>query len=352
MTGDLIGWTDDSAALLLRGAGTLVRSDGAPLPDLSSAMAIGPGARWATIGDGGDLSVHAPDGHVLAHQAVDPFAFELQAAWAADRVAILVRRDLWVFDLNTGAVLVHRDDIDDLSPQAFAPDATALVVGSGTRVLRIDVPSGAATTLKTSAHDLPSAAWSSNGRIAISSKSGIGVMGMPGLRFHNDALETALWSGDGSTLRYVIAASQACGAGSEGVGLFVPGGSHRVLVADGVENSLWAPAGTRLAVDATTITPEKRGKRHPWPKSVPHDYAMFSARGNAAMRRIVLLAARSLKRGASRETTVERVRTAYGKVRFKEAGDTAVREAVADQIDRWLHAAGYERIEALDEITC
>ena len=85
---------------------------------------------------------------------------------------------------------------------------------------------------------------------------------------------------------------------------------------------------------------------------MPHDYQMFSARGDAAMRRVVLVASRSLKRGASRETALERVRAAYAKVRFKEAYDPAVRDAVADQIDRWLHAAGFSRVEALDEVTC
>ena len=65
-------------------------------------------------------------------------------------------------------------------------------------------------------------------------------------------------------------------------------------------------------------------------------------------------AARALRRGAGREETLSRVRLDYVKVdeRFKEAGDTAVRNALADEIDKWLHAAGWERVDALDEITC
>lgn len=68
----------------------------------------------------------------------------------------------------------------------------------------------------------------------------------------------------------------------------------------------------------------------------------------------VLRAARSLRRGADRETVLSRVRLDYAKAgdRFGEAGDTAVREKVADELDRWLHAAGFEPIEAFDEITC
>jgi len=38
--------------------------------------------------------------------------------------------------------------------------------------------------------------------------------------------------------------------------------------------------------------------------------------------------------------------------RFAGAQDTAVRERLADELDRWLVAAGFEVIEALDEVTC
>ena len=49
-------------------------------------------------------------------------------------------------------------------------------------------------------------------------------------------------------------------------------------------------------------------------------------------------------------TDGSRVWLDYAKVddRYVEAGDTIVREAVAEEIDRWLHAAGWERIEAFD----
>ena len=72
------------------------------------------------------------------------------------------------------------------------------------------------------------------------------------------------------------------------------------------------------------------------------------------MRRIVVRAARALRRGAGREETLRRVRQDYVKVdeRFKEASDTAVRNALAEEIDKWLHAAGWERVDALDEVTC
>jgi len=61
-----------------------------------------------------------------------------------------------------------------------------------------------------------------------------------------------------------------------------------------------------------------------------------------------------LKHGAGREETLQRVRVDYLRVydRYDGAMDTIVREKVADQIDVWLIAAGFEPIEAYDEITC
>ena len=38
--------------------------------------------------------------------------------------------------------------------------------------------------------------------------------------------------------------------------------------------------------------------------------------------------------------------------RYAGAQDTAVRERLADELDRWLVAAGFEAIEAFDEVTC
>jgi hypothetical protein len=46
-----------------------------------------------------------------------------------------------------------------------------------------------------------------------------------------------------------------------------------------------------------------------------------------------------------------RVRRDYGKVedKYKEATDTAVCDAFADELDRWLYAAGFEPVDAFDE---
>ena len=46
-----------------------------------------------------------------------------------------------------------------------------------------------------------------------------------------------------------------------------------------------------------------------------------------------------------------RVRRDYRKVedKYSEAYDTAVCDAFADELDRWLLAAGYEPVDAFDE---
>jgi hypothetical protein len=70
--------------------------------------------------------------------------------------------------------------------------------------------------------------------------------------------------------------------------------------------------------------------------------------------RLDLASGSRLRRGAGREEVLSRVRAGYVKAdeRYDEAGHTAVRDAVADDLDKWLVAAGFEPIEAFDEITC
>lgn len=78
---------------------------------------------------------------------------------------------------------------------------------------------------------------------------------------------------------------------------------------------------------------------------------MFSRAGNRAVRHVVWRASRGLKAGWSRERTMARVRRDYGRVedRYKEAYDTAVCEDFADELDRWLIAAGFDPVDAFDE---
>ena len=132
-----------------------------------------------------------------------------------------------------------------------------------------------------------------------------------------------------------------------------PGGRPTVL-AEAPGSYTWSPDGTRLALEVTTPPAEPRRARRPWPRRIGRDFAMFSRAGDRAMRRVVVRAARRLRAGRGREEVLRRVRQDYADAaeRFGEAYDTAVGEAVADELDPWLEAAGFERVDALDEITC
>jgi hypothetical protein len=107
--------------------------------------------------------------------------------------------------------------------------------------------------------------------------------------------------------------------------------------------ALWAGA----AEPAAAIAP-----RPPhWPDHIARNYEMFSPAGNRAVRHVAWRASRMLRKGASRRSVMAMVRRAYGRVelRYEEAYDTAVCDAFADELDKWLVAAGYERIDAFDE---
>lgn len=108
---------------------------------------------------------------------------------------------------------------------------------------------------------------------------------------------------------------------------------------------------TALSLGVLTEPAAAQAPGHHWPRHIGHEYEMFSAAGNRAVRHVVWLASRELRRGASRERTMRVVARAYGRVedRYDEAYDTAVCEDFADELDRWLVAAGYERIDAFDE---
>ena len=65
-------------------------------------------------------------------------------------------------------------------------------------------------------------------------------------------------------------------------------------------------------------------------------------------------ASRALRRGAGRAETLAGLSDELGRAakRFDEAHDTAVEEAIATELDKWLRAAGFATIEARDEFSC
>ena len=112
--------------------------------------------------------------------------------------------------------------------------------------------------------------------------------------------------------------------------------------------SVAAPATTTVAKKPK---PRKRPERRDLPQDIADDYAMFSAAGDRALEEIIDDVAAMLVTGASREEVMAMVSRRLGEVaeRHEEASDTAVVEAFADELDRFLVAAGFEPVEAYDE---
>ena len=341
------------------GATSLVALDGSATaaPRFGDAQSVGPGGRTLGMQPPG-YALRAADGRVLGTYAVDGLVFaEPEVAWSADgtRVAVLVGEQLRVLDTATGAALVEEAADGRLDAQAFSADASALLYARERRVERLDIASGQTSDLGQAAF---AASWSSAGQVALTRERGIAVLGAAGVRAPTNVFFAAQWSPDGRTLAFSVEqARDECSAPLAGVAVAAPGGTPRVLVKPsdrGLRGFTWAPDG-RLAVDREAdLTPEGRGKRHPWPKRVGNDYAMFSPRGDAAVRHAVVRAAASLKRGASRETALSRLRLAMAEVqeRYDETDDSAVGDAIAEEIDRWLSAAGFVPVESSDEVMC
>ena len=265
---------------------------------------------------------------------------------------------LLILDTATGAVLARRDHVEDLSSQAFAPDGSALVVVTRDAVLRLAVPGGKVLERRrlTSFYG-EVAAWSAGGAVAIAQHKAIEVLGRA--RIPVDDAEIIAWSGDGTLLAYRFSTPRTrCSYPQSGLDVVAPGRPARPVFAPGdgaLGRFAWAPGGHLLAVDAEPApAPKPRGKRHPWPKRVATAYAMPTHAGDRAVRRVVLRAARSLKRGAPRKDVLIRVRDDYAAVeaRLDAARETAVRKAAAKELDRWLHAAGWPRLRTLRELAC
>jgi hypothetical protein len=371
----LVGWTDDGTALLLRRNEHALRLDlatgaAAPQPLLDDAVSIGPGGRAIvpSYGPGGpSVELREADGRVVGGQVAVPSLSPPSAAWSRDgtRVAVATPRTLIVLDTISGApVLRTTFAYPQLSSQAFAPDGSALLVADDTRVLRVDLPSGNRSVVLHAPQPAigVAAAWGPGGQVAVVHDDRIRISGSPEVRVPAFSIDGVSWGGDGNALAYVFAVASrwSCGPSSYGVGLLSPAAAPRNLVAPSgaaVRAAVWSPDGQTLAVDQDrdfAAASEHRGKRRPWPRRIARDYAMFSRRGDAAIRRIVLHASRALRRGAGRAETLGGVSDELERVakRFDEAHDTAVEEAIAGELDKWLRAAGFETIESRDEFSC
>jgi hypothetical protein len=94
-----------------------------------------------------------------------------------------------------------------------------------------------------------------------------------------------------------------------------------------------------------------RAPRHHWPQHIARYYEMFTPAGNRAVRHVVWRGSRMLRKGESRRRVMAAVKRAYLAVErtYEEAADTAVCDRFADELDRWLTAAGYEPVDAMQE---
>jgi hypothetical protein len=375
---ELLRWTDDGTALIGERDEHVVRVDVAtgavtPQPALDDVWAIGPGGRTVVVDRFARnlrITVRDPDGRGLGAQVLGVPPRSTTGAWSRDgtRVAFAIWDDLLVFDATTGQLVLHTTvPWVTVDAQAFASDNSALVVASGSRVLRVELPSGAQSeVLRAGRRDYPHAVWGANGSVAVTVDDGarIRVLGpTPADLRPDDWGDDVRWSPDGSTLSYIVlrGAGRRCEPDvRDGLSVVIPGTAPRPLLPLGdwaITRAVWSPVGGTIAVQLEGdghVDVVRRGKRHPWPKRISRTYGMFSRRGDAAVRRIVVRAASALRGGASRGLALSIVSDGYERVskRYREASDSAVAEVLAVEVSKWLRAAGWREIDGLDEMEC
>jgi hypothetical protein len=381
----LVGWTSDGARLVVLDRthddraltvdpGTGARTVLGPRP---GAVAVGPGDRWASSALTADqrhldVVLHAPDGRAIASvrmKDVPPVEGLPQSedvpriGWSADGTRLLVSasEEADVLDTATGAIL-RRTPVDFASAHGLSPDGTTLLVTRQDAVWRIDVATGAAIRLTT---DADAGLWSPTGRVALLD-AGVSATLDAGDEeiFLPSGSREAAWTPDGTALTVIVHAEPVvghCTSVHEGVLVLAPDADPRPLLKPrpgAITNMVWSPDGTRAAIDVAFDDvwgdPNRRGPRHPWPRHVRKDYAMFTARGDRAVHQAVVRFAADLRGGMGRRRALDRLGSALKRIARQpwgeEVSDTQVGEAIADQVDAWLHAAGFGKIDALDDL--
>jgi hypothetical protein len=380
--GDLVGWTADGAALVVDEGDRAVRVDArtgarTSLGARPGLVAVGPGDRWVSalldlqrLGTpSATVVLHAADGTPIA-TATMKLAFAgglaVTASWANGRVAISTDAEAVVLDTATGAEL-RRSAVVTAVGGILSADGTALLAARGDALVRVDVATGAEQVLATGEdrRTIPIGRWSRTGRLAISKGARTWLDGTPApIQVPEETVATLLAPDGGSllaTIRQTVA--HGCRPDRGRLVAYAPAAAPVTLVPpfDGEISAVsWSPDGTRIAVDEQLAdpadhAPERRGARHPWPKRpIGKDYEMFSARGNRAVRRAVVRFAADLRRGLSREHALDRLGAALDRISKQPWGgevlDTAVEEAIAAELDPWLHAAGFRGIDATSEL--
>ena len=300
------------------------------------------------------FTVRAPDGRVVARVQLEISVEPPQIAWSPDgrRLALVrtatsrTRTNWWSSTPTPALSCCATRDVDGLTPQAFSPDGSALLVSARRRVQRLVLGGGG--------DDPASRVGSrpSTRRAAVAITSGRRILiGGTAVRVAAERLGAPLWGADGMLAYVVSGAPEGCAYPSEGCGLLA-GGRTRTLVEPAgreLRLALWSPDGRRLAVD---LGPRPRrtgaGSAGRGRSGVARDYAMFSARGDAAMRRIALRAARALRRGDPRDgrAAARAARLRRGRERYDEAAAQRRWRRSSNELDRWLIAAGWRPHDA------
>jgi hypothetical protein len=309
-------WTDDSTAVLVQRADRkVVRvgvADGSVtrVPHLDRNDSIGPGGRSIRY-KASRLDLRGPDGRPSG-------SFRLESreqpafAWSADGSRVLVGAggELAVLATATAAPVAHWSfDEPAFGDQPFAPDGSSVLVNDGPRLYRADLAAREGWELLRSGRDdaRPQGWWSSAGRIIVDTGSRQVLLGSPALPAPLGKRAGFIgWAPDGATFGYSFGGGDyGCGETATGIGVASPGQAPRILLplSEHVQwSTAWSPDGRKLAVSQETWP---RATHH-WPKRVARDYAMGSARGNAATRRVLQSAARALRHGAGRGETLAR----------------------------------------------
>ena len=368
----LLGWTDDGADIWFARHGRAFRipatgGHAVAAPSLDGVSQVGPGGRSAIVRRfPASATLRAADGRQIAKLAPwDPSSETLSeyVAWSRDGrlVAVAVDDRLLVLDADSGAAvstipLPGIDAYTTISPQAFAPDGSALVVLADNEVLRADVASRSLTTVASLPDDhWDPPAWSTSGAISVTGwHHHLVVVGSPTIPI-GAWVYPAQWTPDGGNLTY----SEWTGGGASGcdslatLTTVAPGAPARHLIAlDGwIDAWAWSADSQRVAIGFRRRI-ERRGKRHPWPRKIPRSFEMFTRSGDAAVRKVVVRVAVGLRHGARRATSMGRLATGLDRIRHRhpEVQDSAVEEAIAVVVGRWLHAAGFRGIGGLDEL--